>query len=313
MGDLLLTLPAVSALRRAFPRARISLMVKEALPPLIDGYPDADEVIPWPAGTGRGLGEAFRAARFLRKRRFDGIVLFNPTQAFHLGAFLSGIPVRVGYRRKMGFLLTHSIPDTKAARGLHESDYNLELVRRIGIDAAEVTLRLIVTDRAKEEARRLLESAGAGRGPFPLAVHPWTSNPDKGVGEPFFREVVRILSGEGTPLLIIGQPEESKRRFVPAGKPSPGHVIDLTGNLPLGLLPAVLSGCSLLLSNDSGPAHVASAVGTPVLVAAPGSHRRQLTRWQPMGTGGQLLFDPTPEEAAGAIRHLLRKPRAGPS
>ncbi len=128
MGDLLMSLPAIHLLRQAFPRATVSLLLEKGLEPLLEGHPDIDQILKWDPKEGRGWGTIFRMARRLRKYHFDAAVILNPSRLFHVVSFLSAIPVRVGYNRKWGFLLTKSCADTKAIRSQHESEYNMEVV-----------------------------------------------------------------------------------------------------------------------------------------------------------------------------------------
>lgn len=297
MGDLLLTLPAVHAIRQGFPSARVTLLIQEGLRPLLEGHPDIDELWTTPPHRSRSWIDAARWRGRLRKEQFDAVVIFNPTGTFHLAAFLAGIPLRVGYDRKLGFLLTRRIPDTKAARKLHESEYNLELVRLLGNAPDEPAMTLPVSDAADRLARRLLESHGVSSSQWPVAIHPWTSNPAKSWPLNSFLEVAHRLSRAGEAVLLIGEPGD-------AASMETAGLIDLIGKIPLGTLPALLKRCRLLVSNDSGPAHVAAAVGTPTLVVAPREHEPVLRRWRPLGTNVRILLSPSPSEVESACAAL---------
>lgn len=308
MGDLLMSLPAVHAVHAAYPAAERWLLVQRGLEPLLEGHPDITRLITWdprePAG--RGWGGILRWGWRLRRIQADAVVVLNPTKLFHAAAFLAGIPVRIGYRRKLGRLLTDGLPDTKAARGLHETAYNLELVQRLGgIPLGDPVLALPRRPALEAEAERILwerHLLAAGR---PVAIHPWTSHPAKAWPLDRFAEAAGRLVATGVPVLIIGGPEESPR-MARARAGLPEQAVDLVGQVPLRLLPALLRRCAALLSNDSGPAHVAAAVGTPTVVVAPGAHAPLLARWRPLGPAHQLLLDPTVEAVLQALASAPR-------
>ncbi len=297
MGDLLLSLPAVHAVRKHWPQTQIHLLIHQDWIPLLQGHPDVDQIHPWnPQETlGWGIG---RTALWLRRHRFDAILILNPSKLFHAASFLAGIRTRVGYRRKWGFLLTHSLHDTKAARNLHETEYNLELLGLLGIQG-RATHRLFLPELAdsRKQVQTLLAHHNLPNHVRPIALHPWTTNPGKGLPLHFFWSVARELGMSGHPIVLIGVPPVENRDM----NPPPG-LINLFNKTPLGLLPELLRHCSVLISNDSGPVHLAAAVGTPTVIVAPSSHDRQLQRWKPLGGHCTILLDPTPDQVFQAIR-----------
>ncbi len=302
MGDLLLTLPAVRAIRQNFPASEVTLMLRQELEPLIQGHPDVDRTLPWNPRDGTGWIAISRWGWRLRKEGFDVAVVFNPTKLFHAATFLAGIPVRIGYRRKLPWLLTTTLPDTKSARTGHEAEYNLELGGLLGIPPSTPVLRLPRRPASEQEADRLLSAGGIHPTKIrPIALHPWTSNRAKGWPHQNFQELARRLSGEGYRLVVIGEPGGSPAQDEWNHGLPPG-VTSLVGQVPLQHLPALLSRCALLVSNDSGPVHVASAVGIPTVVVAPKEHGDLLQRWRPLGEGHRLLLSPTVEEVVASVR-----------
>lgn len=302
MGDLLMSLPVLSSIRKELPGARLTLFLREGLQPLLEKHPDVEELLTFNPAQDQGPLSALGLARRLRPFRFDAALVLHPSRMFHLACFLAGIPVRIGYRRKWGFLLSRSIADTKGIRRLHEVEYNLELARLLGIRAAEREIVLPLKPATQAEAIRLLKSMGAHPAPGPIAVHPWTSNPAKGWPIEYFRETARQLKTGGREVLWIGEPGAGiSIPSVPEG------AVDLCRRVPLGLLSEILRLCRLLISNDSGPVHVAAAVGTPTIVVAPSEHAQQMERWRPLGSQHRILLSPTVSEVLAAI------PRPDPS
>lgn len=289
-----MSLPAVRALRRAFPKAHLTLLMKKELLPLLEPHPDADRLLAYDPAEGKGWAATFKWAGRLREGRFDTAVILNPTRLFHAASFLAGITARVGYRRKWGFLLSDGIDDTKASRKRHEAQYNLELLRPLGVETGKPELELAVPREREREAAELIPSGC-------VALHPWTSNREKALPLSFFEQVARDLTAQKVQVLWIGEPDVGERVAMA------GLGADLTGRVPLRLLPAVLKRCGVLITNDSGPAHVAAGVGTPVIVVAPQSHRPVLERWAPLGQGHLLLFSPGAHDVIDAALRLLSK------
>ena len=301
MGDLLMSLPAVRQIRTAFPEAKVVLLIHQDLEPLLEDHPDMDQILRWNPAQGQGWRAMLRWGRALRRERFDCAVILNPTRLFHVAAWLAGIPVRAGYRRKWGFLLTRSIPDTKQSREGHEAEYNLELLPLLGIRPSGPILKLPVRPEKEIQARRLLESRGLRTMPRPVAIHPWTSNTAKSWPMDSFRQLARLLENSGVPVIIIGG-EENQAAMRRWKTELPADTGDLVGEVPLGLLPALLKQCRALVSNDSGPVHVAAAVGTPAMVVAPRSHAPILNRWRPLGDPHKILISPEASQVMEAVR-----------
>lgn len=301
MGDLLMSLPVVHALKRSFPEARLTLLIKQDLLPLLEGHPDLDRILTFDPAEGQGWAAMLRWGSRLKSRRFDAALVLNPTRLFHVAVFLAGIPRRIGYRRKWGFLLNAALEDTKSIQKRREVDYNLELLEALDIQNPPVELYLPTTAAHDEEAERLLHLNDPPGKPAPIALHPWTSNPVKGLPLDWFKKLAEELNRRGRAVAWIGEPDSGPR----VEGLAPG--LDLTRKIPLRLLPAALKRCALLISNDSGPVHAAAAVGTPVIVVAPESHKPALERWEPIGQRHILLFSPTAQETVDAADHLLSK------
>jgi len=301
MGDLIMSLPAVHAVRKFLPETEITLLIQKELEPLLEGHPDVDRILGWSPAEGAGWNRILRWGWRLRKYRFDASVTLNPTKLFHAAPFFAGIPTRIGYRRKLGILLTAALPDTKANRNLHETDYNLELVRLLGVPRSKPVIHLPQRTGTEREADWLLQSHGLTQTSRPIAVHPWTSNPVKSWPLESFAELADRLHADHRPILVIGGPE-SLPLMERWKSQAPDQVVDLVGKIPLRTLPALLRRCSLLVSNDSGPVHVAAAVGTPTIVVAPKSHAMLLARWRPIGTGHLLLLSPSVAEVVAAVK-----------
>lgn len=311
LGETLLNLPAMAALKAALPQASLTLLANPQLEPLLRDVPWIDRILPYqPDPTAWWLIEAVRLAGRLRRERFDLAIVSNPTKVFHVAVWLAGIPQRVGYDRKWGGLLTRRIPDDKALGESHEVEYNLQLIRALGLPFADPPWRLPRFEREESDIAQLLARQGVGAGDRVVAVHPWTSNPRKAWPIERYQQLIR-LAGErpGIRTVLIGGPEATGR--AEAAIPSGAPVVNLTGRLTLRQLAAFLARAAVLVSNDSGPVHVAAAVGTPTIVlfgtSEPGTGPR---RWGPWGPGHRVIWKPSMdaigiEEVRDALQPFL--------
>jgi len=262
-GEFLLNIPAIRALKVIYPQAKISLAVSPVVYELAGAVECADEVVVW--------DEQFR--RGLRKQKFDACVILNPTKEAHWACFWAGIPVRVGYGRKWGFLLTHRLQDTKHLGDRHEVDCNLELVSLIGAKTLDKTIKV------KVDGNLFPEFAGEEI----VAIHPFTSDPVKQWPiERFKNLVLRIRRELGLGVVIVGLSQD----IFDMGD----GVVNMVNKTSLIELAALLKRCSLLVSCDSGPMHLAAAVGTPVVALfrndLPGKTAK---RWGPQGEGHTVI------------------------
>ena len=308
-GEFLLNIPALRALKGTFVNASLIAVVNPSVKDLAGNIPFIDEVIEWNQGV-HPLSEKIRFINLLRKKQIDAAVILNPSKDFNIFTYLAAIPVRVGYNRKWGFLLTHKIEDRKHLAERHEIEYNLELVSLIGAKTEDKTLALPLDERRAD----ILPVDFNLKGPHKIvALHPWTSDPVKQWPYERFRELAgRLIREQGNPVVIVGGKEELTKSEELFGNID-GNLVNLTGRTTLRQLAAVLKRCKLLISGDSGPVHLASAVSTQVLAIfrndIPGKSAR---RWGPWGRGHIViekgdLSDITVSEVFEKAKEALNK------
>lgn len=317
LGDLLMNLPALRALRQRFPQATLTVVAQPPMAELLRGQPGLDAVMPYVPTAGPWGWAAWQWGRQLRCGRFDAAVVLNPTREAHLATWLAGIPIRVGYARKWDVVLTDTWPDRKAQGTRHEVEYNLELVGLLGAMTADRLPRLVVADHDRQVVHQLLRDADLDLQRPLVALHPWTSDPAKEWPLTSMAELIERLSTEETlQLLLIGGPDEEERaRNFLAGVRAP--ITSFVGRLSLRQTAALLAHCRLLVSNDSGPVHVAAAIGTPTVTVFTGRRIAATpTRWGPVGQGHVVLTNPHPElpvtveEVFEAVQRQLAKVQA---
>ena len=136
IGDVILSLPAIKAVRKAFPDDYIAIIVQPRIDDLLKGNPYVDEVIVYDKSKKhKGVLKNLGFIKWLRSKKFDIVLNLHSTKRMNLLCFLAGIPKRVGYARgKADFLLTDKIEYTKKLGEKHEAEYSLDILRYLGIN-----------------------------------------------------------------------------------------------------------------------------------------------------------------------------------
>ena len=308
IGDVLLSTPAIKALRENYPHAFIAAMVSPYAKEIVEGNPSLDEAILYDKdGKHKGWASSVRFARNLRRHKFDVAIILHPTNRAHLTAYLAGIPKRIGYDRKFGFLLTDKICHTKQLGEKHELEYNLDLLRLLGIEAKNKGLFIPIKAGSERWAEEFISSQGIKKGEKFLAINPSASCPSKVWPFERFAEVSDKLAQKyGFRVLVISGPKDlALAEKVIKNMKSPA--ISVAGKVSLSQLASLLKRASLFISNDSGPVHIASAVGTPV-ISIFGRKQAGLSprRWGPVGPRDKVLHKDT-----GCIECLAHNCRRG--
>ena len=272
VGDAIMALPALRAVRARFPEANIAIVARPYVADIYRGQKICDELIPYDlSATHKGLPERARLAQQLRAQKFDvALLLQNAFDAAWL-AWRAGIPERIGYARDgRSLLLTRKIAVPKPGEiPPHEQFYYLELLRRAGwIDSlpGESFITLDVAQEHRRQAEETLSSAGARRKVPHIAIGAGASYgsakcwpPDRFAG---FVNLFRHHTDAD--VILFGTAAEQKvADAIAAGIEGPS--ISLVGKTAIADLPALLSHCQLFVGNDSGAMHVAAAVGLPVV------------------------------------------------
>lgn len=268
-----MSIPALQALRHAHPNAHIAILARPWVAGLYGREPFCDQLISYDAPKGwSGLGRKFSIARKLRESDFDCAVLLQ--NAFEAAAFVwaARIPHRIGYKRDgRRFLLTVPVQAPRAGEiPKHQRFYYLELLRRAGLIenySTDTPIALTGAPAAAESGRRFL-SALAINGPV-LAVAPGAAygGAKRWPAERFAGAAVDVSVRCGFHVVVVGTKNESAigtsvaRDVQSRGVP----VTNLVGRTTLAELIDVLAASQALITNDSGPMHLASALGVPTV------------------------------------------------
>jgi lipopolysaccharide heptosyltransferase II len=266
LGDAVMSLPAIRAIRDVFPHAHIAVVARPWVGDLYARERAIDRVIPYPAP--HSFRERREFAASLRAERFDCAILLQNAFDAALMARLAAIPERIGYNRDArGWLLTRPIPVPEPGDiPRHERFYYLELLRRAGmIERLPATeeIRLDGVDDARQSGAARLGTFGID-GPV-VGVSPGAAygNAKRWLPERFAEAAARL----GMPVLLFGSQSERALCAEVAAWLAQAHVPahNLAGETTLREFIDLASACRVFLTNDSGAMHVASALGVPTV------------------------------------------------
>ena len=274
LGDVLMTTPLVASLRAAYPDARIDYAVGDSSRAAVITNPDIDEVIPLFEAAGSAeavMIRAVRAAVRLRWRRYDMVFSADRSAVLHLVTYLAGIPRRFGIAsRPASLLLTDAVPDSPDR---HEVDLYLALAERAGLQKKHMRkeLKYVPTQVALERAIQLLRSQAFEDLPFRVALHPGAGiEADQAMyhkqwpGERYALLANEMIERYGGGVVLLGDESERELNFLIRNDIN-HPVLDLTGRLDTDGMGAVMQLCDAVIANDTGPMHLAVAVGTPTV------------------------------------------------
>ncbi len=292
VGDAVMSIPALQMLRARFPRAHIAILAKPWVAQLYGRELFCDELIPYEAPSGfHGLRKKFAIATKLRRREFDAAVLLP--NAFEAAAVIwaAGIPRRIGYQRDgRSWLLSDAIPlPQKGQIPVHQRFYYLELLKRAKLIESyplDGNIRLAGAYAAAEKGREHFRNRQVYTPVIGVSPGAAYGGAKRWLPERFGEAAVKLARERNATIAIFGSKEESdvcalvQQAIEAAGQ----HCLNLGGSTSLSTFIEMAAACEIYLTNDSGPMHIASALGVPTVV----------------------VFGATDEEATGPTGDLYR-------
>lgn len=277
MGDLLMTTPALKQLKEGARGRKMTLLTSPQGAKIAESIPLFHEVIvyeaPWlkASGVRKNPEPDFEMIKTLEAKRFDAAVIFtvysqNPLPSA-LMAYMAKIPLRAAYCRENPYsLLTTWIKEDEPEKILrHEVRRHLDLVGKLGCSSVNLPLTLNIEDEARSSLFQKLEDLKVGTDRKWIVIHPGSTAESRRYSVEGFSKVADLLIENGYKILFTGSDDE---RSLISGIQSgmKNSSFNLGGLLNLKEMIALLGSSPLLISNNSGPVHMAAAVGTPVVV-----------------------------------------------
>jgi len=306
IGDIIFSLPTLSALRRTFPRARITWLVDDRCQDLVEGHPDLDEVLVVPFKAieealkkrdWKGVGQTFsRLKRELRSRSFDLSIDLHGLAKSALLVWMAGARFRIGSANTTGMkecsgFFSREIPPRPQDR--HTVERNLSVIDFLGGATREAQFQLTISEAARSQVQEILVSAGRREQERLVVIHSGAGWLSRRWPADRFAELINTLGlTPGLQLAVIGgaaggSPES--RLFEQLFSMIRVPVINLVNRLSLKQLIALLKETDLFIGNEAGPLHLAAALDRPV-VAIIGPTRPELTG--PFGPKALIIRKP---------------------
>ncbi len=268
IGDLVMATPILSDLRKAYPKARITAMCRSPIAELLREDPEIDELFCFSKTSGFGRrAERRNVIEKLRKGEYDLGILLTHSFSSAWWFWLGKVKVRLGYEcngRKL--LLTDSLPFPDNIQNQHLVVTYKMLLEPLGIPVSDTPPRLYLTPKEIHDAQTLLRQQGIPDGAMVVGINPGATYGSAKCWLPErFREVTeRLLRDDNVYVVYFGdQNTVHLVKEICAGLPS--RVINLAGLTTLRELSSIISNCDVILTNDSGPMHIADAIGTPMV------------------------------------------------
>ncbi|CAN5474480.1 glycosyltransferase family 9 protein [soil metagenome] len=301
LGDVILTLPVITALKKAFPDSQISFLIKKYTSDVVENYPGISEVIHIENYPGLSkLSELFRA------KKFDAVLNVYPRYKIALAGLFSNIPFRVGTAyRWYSFLFNYKVKVHRKDGKRHESDYNLDLVRTLLRSIAPIqegfNLELkneinFKTDiKIYEVLKHKLQSKYRFSFDSPyIIVHPFSKGSAKKWHPDNFVKFISKFQAENKTHTIFMTGDNSEKDLIKnliSKLENSNRVIDISGELSLKELIELINMSGLFISNSTGPLHIAGALNKKNISFFPKVIPTNSERWKPLGENS-LVFEP---------------------
>ena len=332
LGDVVLTLPLVEALRTCFPGAHLTMLTTPANAPILDGQPGVDTVVTYDKrGAQKGMRGMWALARQVRAQGYDVVMSPHRSMRSAVLAAYSGSPQRIGFAQwGTRWAYTTTVPRPVAA---HEAERNMQLIQALqpAQTPASPRLTLRIAPEARRQADHFFAAAGITRNTVLVGIIPGSQwGTKRWPAERFAALVERVTVRTNTRCVLFGAPED---RTIAAAITAAcrGPVLDFIGQTSLQALPAYLERCTVVVSNDTGPMHIAAALGKPIVALygpttaamgftpygvpweeisvplpcrpcnAHGPHRCPLSHWH-------CMLDMSVEQVIAGVERLLQRP-----
>jgi lipopolysaccharide heptosyltransferase II len=275
IGDVLMTTPALRALKRSAPQRHLTLLASRAGAAAAEFVDEIDCAIayaaPWMKQEAGEPESVLPMAQRLRRHGFDAAVIFTVYSQSPLPAAMlcgaAGIPLRLAHCRENPYqLLTDWLPESEPQDGVrHEVQRQLDLVARVGCHTPDTRLSFSPPRHAIAWARQRLRASGLDADSRWVLIHPGATAPSRRYPPELWAQAARRLKLEhGCAVVFAGSPDEAQLvHAIQAGMRA--ESLSLCGELDLPRLAAIIAAAPVVLCNNSAPAHIAAATGTPVV------------------------------------------------
>ncbi len=292
IGDLILSTPVAEVLKQKFPQVRIDFLVASYSAPILKNNPFINEIILDDNKTVKGF---FVLRETLKQNKYDMVIVLHPTLRLAYLLKSAKVPIRIGTGyRAYSFLFNLKIYQHRKTVQRHELEYNLDMLKPLGIENQKTLPKLYLSDTEKSEASNYLRKIGIGEDEILVIIHPGSGgNCLNWLPEKFGELAEKLIASYSVKVLVTGQREEEilAERMKSRMR---RYFINLIGKTDLRLLSAIIEKSALLISNSTGPMHMAAALGVPTVAIFCPIFTVSPKRWGPYGEGHTVITPPVP-------------------
>lgn len=285
-----MALPMINETREAYPGSTVSVLTPAPLAPLFERNPAIDTIVTIPAQYVHGLMAVVKIREIIAQGSYDIGYILPPSFGAAAGFKLAGVPERIGYiadgRR---LLLTRPLPLPEPLNSEHRSEVYFNLLRRgSGDDLTYVRPKIFLNEDDVAGARDMLESFGIADGEDYIAVACRAVAESRRWGTENYAQLVRSIVDElKLKVVLVGSADDRPAAASVVADHPETTVVNLAGKSSLRESAAVLSRAACFVGNDSGPAHLAAAVGTPIVVLSGADDPKETS---PMSRRKELIY-----------------------
>ncbi len=296
IGDVVLSTPVLEAIKSRFPESHLAMLVSSYAADVIKNNPNLDDVIiDDHKNCHKGIKGFFKLVKAIRERKFDVSILLRPTLRLAFLLFLARIKYRIGtgYRFYQIFF-NRKIYVHRKINLRHEAEYNLDLLRPLGIRPQKILPKMYLSSEEDEFAHQIIEEFKITPENIVVAIHPGSGNSSLNLPAKRFAEVAdKLVEKVDAKIVFTGTKEE--KGLVDFIKTNMEHTaIDMTGRTNLKQLASILKSCDVVVANSTGPMHLAVALGTPTVAIFCPIFAAGPIRWGPYGEGHEVVLPPVP-------------------
>ena len=284
IGDTLLTLPVAKPIKERWPDCKIDFLARTYTHPILRNVKEIGQILNYdPEGVHRGIRGHQLLATEIQQQNYEAAILFYPRFGLTSALWKAGIPRRIGTsHRWYSFLLTDRVHQSRKECLKHEAEYNLDLLEPLIQDLpSEIPqFRLAIPKKTKQELQGIL-TANDILGKY-IVVHPGNGDSAPNLSLDQYRTIIQQISLSGIRVVLTGVNSENEYNESLKTDLSTNNITDLTGTLNLEQMIALLSEACGLITTSTGPAHIASSVGTPVATFYCPAIPHTPDRWGPL-------------------------------
>lgn len=301
IGDVILSTPVFTAIKKKYPDSHLTVMVRENVASLVRGLKESNDIdsvmIYDPEVAHAGIKGWFKLIKEIRSERFDTVIVLHSLARLAWAVFFAGVPRRIGPLSKIHSFFTYNLGkrQRRSQVRMHEAEYNLDLVGKLGItrDSSEYKTRIYLPDKMRKDAEIWLKEKGWKRGDKLIAVHPGMGGSALNWPEANYTGLIKSLLEKNYGVLLTGGPAEGDllERIqytlkLDMSESSLKNLIIYTDSRSrsVDFLAGLYSIADVVVAPSTGPLHIAVALEKPVVCFYPSIRVQSAKRWGPYAT-----------------------------